>query len=215
MLSFAAPKIWISAFGKNSTITRATAPTIASAIKSMENSFFTLSCILAPILNPTIGIQPAAIPMTMEMTIWKNFITIPTTAIGICANCSCPKMASIAPYLRIILLIAAIAATRDICAKKLHRPSERVLTTILPFSLKSIFVGLIILARNRYHTAKIAVAIWPITVAIAAPIIPHLKPKMKMGSRIILIAAPTRVDIIANLGLPSARIMGFIACPNI
>ena len=29
--------------------------------------------------------QPAAIPTTMEMTIWKNFITMPTTAIGICA----------------------------------------------------------------------------------------------------------------------------------
>ena len=42
------------------------------------------------------------------------------------------------------------------------------------------------------------------TVATAAPIIPHLKTKMKMGSRIMLIAAPANVEI-----------MGFMACPNI
>ena len=43
-------------------------------------------------------------------------------------------------------------------------------------------------------------------VATAAPIIPHLKTKINRGSSIILITAPARVEIIANFGLPSARV---------
>ena len=39
--------------------------------------------------------------------------------------------------------------------------------------------------------------------------------QMKTGSRIILITAPANVEIMANLGFPSARMMGFMACPNI
>lgn len=35
--------------------------------------------------------------------------------------------------------------------------------------------------------------------------------QMKMGSRIMLITAPANVEIMANLGLPSARMIGFIA----
>ena len=53
------------------------------------------------------------------------------------------------------------------------------------------------------------------TVATAAPIIPHRKSKIKRGSRMILMTAPRRVEIMANLGFPSARMMGFMACPNI
>ena len=68
---------------------------------------------------------------------------------------------------------------------------------------------------SRYHTARIAVNTCPITVATAAPIMPHLKTKIKMGSRMMLITAPANVEIMANLGFPSARMMGFMACPNI
>ena len=39
--------------------------------------------------------------------------------------------------------------------------------------------------------------------------------QMKTGSRIMLMTAPTSVEIMANLGFPSARMIGFIACPNI
>ena len=39
--------------------------------------------------------------------------------------------------------------------------------------------------------------------------------QMKMGSRIPLTMAPATVDTMANFGLPSRRITGFIACPNI
>ena len=39
--------------------------------------------------------------------------------------------------------------------------------------------------------------------------------QMKMGSRMMLMTAPTSVEIMANLGFPSARMIGFIACPNI
>ena len=39
--------------------------------------------------------------------------------------------------------------------------------------------------------------------------------QMKTGSRIMLITAPANVEIMANLGFPSARMIGFMACPNI
>lgn len=35
--------------------------------------------------------------------------------------------------------------------------------------------------------------------------------QMKTGSRIMLMTAPTSVEIMANLGFPSARMIGFIA----
>ena len=125
-------------------MTRAAAPTDASAIRSAVNSRFTLSLRPAPILYPTTGIHPAAIPTTIEITIWKNFMTMPTTAIGICAYCACPKITSMAPYFRIILLMAAIAATREIWERKLVTPSTRVFFTISAFNPKSAFKGLII-----------------------------------------------------------------------
>ena len=55
----------------------------------------------------------------------------------------------------------------------------------------------------------------PITVAIAAPAIPIFSGKIKMGSRIMFVTAPETVASIAKRGLPSERIIGFIACPNI
>ena len=72
-------------------------PTAASAIRSLVKSARTRSRFPAPMLKPTIGMQPAAMPTTMEMTIWKNFMTMPTTAMGICAYCAWPKTASRAP----------------------------------------------------------------------------------------------------------------------
>ena len=85
-------------------------------------------------LKPTMGMQPAAMPTTMEMTIWKNFMTMPTTAMGIWAYCSCPKMGSSAPYLRSMLLMAAMAATRLIWDRKLVMPSASVLPQTCPLS---------------------------------------------------------------------------------
>ena len=67
---------------------------------------------------------------------------------------------------------------------------------------------------QRYQTASTAVRICPSTVATAAPIMPQWKPKMNTGSRIRLVTAPARVEIMANLGLPSERMMGFMAWPN-
>ena len=45
----------------------------------------------------------------------------------------------------------------------------------------------------------------PITVAQAAPAIPMWKPKIKVGSRIVLMIAPVKVQVMENFGLPSAR----------
>ena len=155
--------------------------------------------------------QPAAMPTTMEMTIWKNFITMPTTAIGICAYCFCENISSSAPYLRSMLLMAAIAATRLICDKKLVMPSVSIRVQRLACRRKSPFPGLTVFMRQRYHTASAAVTIWPNTVATAAPIMPHLHSKMKMGSKMMLSTAPASVEIMANRGSPSARMTGFIA----
>ena len=69
--------------------------------------------------------------------------------------------------------------------------------------------------RHKYHTASAAVRICPNTVATAAPIMPQRKVYMNTGSSTILSKAPAKVDIMAERGLPSARMMGFMACPNI
>ena len=50
-------------------IRSATAPTAASHTSSMVNSFLTRAFSSAPMLKPTIGIQPAAMPTTTDITI--------------------------------------------------------------------------------------------------------------------------------------------------
>ena len=87
----------ISWRGEPSTRSSAARPTSVSAVSSLVNSSRTRSLCPAPMLKPAIGMQPAAMPTTMEITIWKNFITMPTTAIGICAYCACEKTGSAAP----------------------------------------------------------------------------------------------------------------------
>lgn len=62
-------------------------------------------------LYPITGMHPAASPMAIDITIWKNFITMPSTAVGICAYCSCPKTASIAPYFLTMFKTAAMEST--------------------------------------------------------------------------------------------------------
>ena len=141
-------------------------------------------------------------------------MTMPTTAIGIWAYCVCEKIGSSAPYFRTMLLMAAIAATSEICDKKLQAPSERVRQTVFAFRQKSAGCRRTILLWNRYQTASAAVSACPSTVATAAPIMPHLQTNRKTGSRMIFTTAPASVESMAKRGLPSARITGFMACPN-
>lgn len=56
--------------------------------------------------------------------------------------------------------------------------------------------GLMMCICSRYQTARIAVTTWPITVATAAPIMPHLKAKMKIGSRMILMIAHAALGLL-------------------
>lgn len=73
-------------------------------------------------------------PIVMAMMIWKTFITMPSTVSGMSAlNSDC------APYFTSIELVAAIAMTSEICARKLHRPSGRNLPRMRPESPKSAF----------------------------------------------------------------------------
>ena len=50
----------------------------------------------------------------------------------------------------------------------------------------------------------------PMTVAHAAPAMPHFAPKMKAGSRAIFAIAPASIEAIDQAGLPSARMTAFI-----
>ena len=80
-------------------------------------------------------------PTTAEMTIWKNFMTMPTTAMGIWAYCSWPNTGSRAPYLRSMLLMAAMAATRLIWERKLVMPKDSIRPQTCPCRAKSRRLG--------------------------------------------------------------------------
>ena len=113
-----------------------------------------------------------------------------------------------------MLLMAAMAATSEICERKLVMSSPSVPPLTLPWRAKSFFARRMVFLCSRYQTESAAVSTWPMTVATAAPIMPQRKTKRKIGSRIVLAMAPTSVETMAKRGLPSARRMGFMAWPN-
>ena len=63
---------------------------------------------------------------------------------------------------------------------------------------------------HRKIITHAAEATWAITVAQAAPFTPILKAKMKIGSRIRLMTAPSTTVIIPIFPKPWALIKGFI-----
>lgn len=158
--------------------------------------------------------QPAAMPTAMEMTIWKNFITMPRTARGIWAYSALPKTGSMAPYWVQTFCTTAMEMTREIWARKLVMPRGRNFFISLPQRPKLLLSSWAAFMRRRYQMERAAVKICPRTVATAAPIMPQRNAKMKIGSRIRLATAPARVAPMANFGLPSERMMGFMAWPN-
>ena len=110
----------------------------------MNISFFiisiTLSFFPAPLLYPTTGMQPAASPMDIDITIWNSFITIPTTATGICAYCGREKTGSFAPYVLSIFSTAAMESTTGIWVRKLEKPKESIFFGLVPFDGKGVFI---------------------------------------------------------------------------
>ena len=78
------------------------------------------------------GMQPVASPMATLITIWNIFITMPTTAVGMWAYCSCEKISSSAPYFFSILSTTAIESTMEIWTRKLAAPSGAVRRRTLP-----------------------------------------------------------------------------------
>ena len=110
--------------------------------------------------------------------------------------------------------MAAMAATREICDRKLQMPRDSVRAMVRRRRRKSPRAGLMIRAWARYQMDNTAVTIWPMTVATAAPIMPQWKGKIMMGSRMMLVMAPDRVATMAKRGLPSERMTGFMAWPN-
>ena len=68
---------------------------------------------------------------------------------GICAYSSAENTGSSALYFCTMLLIAAIAATKEICAKKLLAPSTIQRPAMRGAGRKSAFAGLSSFARQR------------------------------------------------------------------
>ena len=66
-----------------------------------------------------------------------------------------------------------------------------------------------------YITFNINVAIWLITVAIAAPSTPILNTNINIGSNIVFNIAPVSIEVIEYFGLPSALIIEFNVVPII
>ena len=97
-------------------------------------------------------------PMAMEIAIWKNFMTMPRTASGICAYSGCPKTGSFAPYFMHIFCTAAIETTSEICARKLVSPSTRNFGISFPSSRKLLLSSLMTFMCRRYQTASTAVS---------------------------------------------------------
>ena len=77
---------------------------------------------------------------------------------------------------------------------KLERPRLKLRKMFLSI-LKSLIFSLTLLVLFRYKIAIMNETICPITVAIAPPLTPILKVKMNIGSRTILIIAPTTSKI--------------------
>ena len=60
--------------------------------------------------------------------------------------------------------------------------------------------------KEEAHKKEVA---WAITVAAAAPTIPHLKPKINKASKIVFVTAPISIVHMANRGKLQARIKLF------
>ncbi len=67
----------------------------------------------------------------------------------------------------------------------------------------------IVLEPRRKHSTHTALTAWLITVAMAAPRTPIPRPKIRMGSRMILHTAPTTVVSMLNLAKPCVVMKGF------
>ena len=70
----------------------AISPTTASGNGQPYNQFAHAAALsLRRCCSRSSGMHPAASPMAIDITIWKNFITMPSTAVGICAYCCLPE----------------------------------------------------------------------------------------------------------------------------
>ena len=86
-------------------------------------------------------------------------MTMPTTAMGIWAYSGWPKVSSSAPYFCSILLMAAIAATSEICARKLQIPSGMKRFVTVQSTRRLSFFRSTAFMWQRYRTAMAAVRI--------------------------------------------------------
>lgn len=89
------PKREITKSGASSKIRKNTVPIARTIFVIVFIVSFTRSTFPAPILKPMIGWPPRLIPITMETTIPKTFITIPTTARGMTEPKDMPVLANV------------------------------------------------------------------------------------------------------------------------
>lgn len=98
--------------------------------------------------------------------------------------------------------------------KREEMPRRTKLCIVLSSGRKLWAVNLKVLGWRRYSAPIRKETNWPPIVAIAAPAMPILKPKIRIGSKIMLIMAPTRVTAIERLGEPSARMTELSVLPT-
>ena len=67
----------------------------------------------------------------------------------------------------------------------------------------------IVFFPSRKRSTQSALTAWLMTVAMAAPCTPILRPKIRMGSRMILHTAPATVVIMLNFAKPWVVMKGF------
>ena len=89
------PKREITKSGASSKIRKKRLPTDRTIFVIVLIVSFTRSTFPASMLKPMIGWPPRLIPITMETTIPKTFITIPTTARGITEPNATPVLANV------------------------------------------------------------------------------------------------------------------------
>ena len=89
------PKSEITKFGASSKIRKNTVLIARTIFVIVLIVSFTRYTFPAPILKPMIGWPPRLIPITMETTIPKTFMTIPTTARGITEPNATPVLANV------------------------------------------------------------------------------------------------------------------------
>ena len=109
----------------------------------------------------------------------------------------------------LLKLIFRILSVLSITNVEIPNARQGNITGASSFISDSVSFSMVFLPRRKLSTHT-ALTAWLMTVAMAAPCTPIFRPKIRIGSRIILHTAPTTVVIMLNFAKPWVVIKGFI-----